>query len=65
MLLPPSDVSAWTQAIATLAQDRNLLAQLREGIQPVRTMDHVALEMLELYAEIRGNRAVKLHKSNL
>jgi glycosyltransferase involved in cell wall biosynthesis len=56
LLLPASDVSAWTQAIATLAQDRNLLAKLREGIQPVRTMDHVALEMLELYAEIRENR---------
>jgi glycosyltransferase involved in cell wall biosynthesis len=51
-LVPAQDILAWTEAIATLAQDRNLLAKLREGIKPVRTMDTVALEMIELYQEI-------------
>ncbi|MBW4642339.1 MAG: glycosyltransferase [Goleter apudmare HA4340-LM2] len=51
-LVPANDVSAWTEAIATLAKDANLLAKLRQGIQPVRTMNDVALEMLGLYKEL-------------
>jgi len=54
-LVPSQDILAWTEAIATLAQDRNLLAKLREGIKSVRTMDTVALEMVELYQEILQN----------
>jgi glycosyltransferase involved in cell wall biosynthesis len=51
-LVPAQDVQAWTEAIATLAQDRNLLAKLRAGIQPARTLDTVAVEMIELYQQI-------------
>ncbi len=51
-LVPAKDVQAWTEAIATLAKDADLLAKLRQGIQPVRTMDTVASEMLTLYHEI-------------
>lgn len=51
-LVPANDVTAWTQAIATLAKDADLLAKLRQGIRPVRTMDDVALEMLALYQEL-------------
>jgi glycosyltransferase involved in cell wall biosynthesis len=51
-LVPAKDVQAWTDAIATLAKDTDLVARLRKGIQPVRTMDTVASEMVELYKEI-------------
>ena len=51
-LVPAKDVQAWTDAIATLAKDADLLAKLRQGIQPVRTMDTVASEMSALYHEI-------------
>ncbi|MEH2207748.1 MAG: glycosyltransferase [Nostoc sp.] len=51
-LVPAKDVQAWAEAIATLAKDADLLAKLRQGIQPVRTMDTVASEMLALYHEI-------------
>jgi glycosyltransferase involved in cell wall biosynthesis len=54
-LVPASDIPAWTEAIANLAQDRNLLGKLRKGIQPARTMDTVALEMIQMYQEISGN----------
>lgn len=51
-LVPAKDVEAWTEAIATLAKNADLLAKLRQGIQLVRTMDTVASEMLTLYHEI-------------
>ncbi|MCX7597136.1 MAG: glycosyltransferase, partial [Fischerella sp.] len=51
-LVPAKDTKAWTEAIATLAEDRNLLAKLRQGIGPVRTMSAVASEMAMLYKEI-------------
>jgi glycosyltransferase involved in cell wall biosynthesis len=51
-LVPAKDVQAWSDAIATLAKNANLLTQLRKGIQAVRTMDTAALEMLELYKQI-------------
>jgi glycosyltransferase involved in cell wall biosynthesis len=51
-LVPAKDVQAWAEAIATLAKDTDLLAFLRKGIQPVRTMDTVASEMVGLYKEI-------------
>ncbi|MCM0589420.1 MAG: glycosyltransferase [Gloeotrichia echinulata CP02] len=51
-LVPANDIQAWTEAIAILAKDADLLAKLRKGIRPVRTMDTVALEMLDLYKEI-------------
>lgn len=56
-LVPPTDVEAWKEAIAHLAQNRDLLAKLRQGIQPVRTMKEVAAEMVEIYQEIweKGN----------
>ncbi|WP_026734390.1 glycosyltransferase [Fischerella sp. PCC 9605] len=51
-LVPAKDIKAWTEAIATLAKDRNLLARLRQGIGLVRTMSVVASEMAMLYKEI-------------
>lgn len=51
-LVPAKDVQAWTDAIATLAKDSDLVTRLRKGIQPVRTMDTVASEMVGLYKEV-------------
>ncbi|ARV61249.1 glycosyl transferase family 1 [Nostocales cyanobacterium HT-58-2] len=51
-LVPAEDVSAWSKAIALFATDRALLAKLRQGIKPVRTMNSVALEMANLYQDI-------------
>ncbi len=51
-LVSANDVQAWTSAIANLATNADLLAKLRQGIGTVRTMDTVALEMLDLYKEI-------------
>ena len=51
-LVPAKDIQAWSEAIAILAQDRDLLAKLRQGIQPARTMDTVVMEMLELYRQL-------------
>ncbi|MDZ8055073.1 MAG: glycosyltransferase [Aulosira sp. ZfuVER01] len=51
-LVPSNDVEAWCEAIYCFAKDRNLLAKLRLGINPVRTMREVALEIVEIYQVI-------------
>ncbi len=51
-LVPAKNIQAWTDAIAKLAQDRDLLDRLGQGIKSVRTMDNVASEMVQLYREI-------------
>lgn len=51
-LVPAQDVGEWSDAIANFAQDPDLLTKLRQGIQPVRTMEDVASEMVEIYREI-------------
>ncbi|WP_017314699.1 glycosyltransferase [Mastigocladopsis repens] len=55
-LVPAGDVSAWSQTIALFATRRDLLAKLRKGIKPVRTMSSVASEMANLYQEILKSR---------
>jgi glycosyltransferase involved in cell wall biosynthesis len=52
LLVPYSDVSAWTAGMLQLATDRALLADLREGMRPVRTMSNVAADMAMLYREL-------------
>jgi glycosyltransferase involved in cell wall biosynthesis len=51
-LVPAGDVEAWTQALTQLANDRALLARLRRGILPVRTMNAVASDTAALYMNI-------------
>ncbi|BAZ50331.1 group 1 glycosyl transferase [Nostoc sp. NIES-4103] len=48
-LVPASDIEAWTDAIAFLAQNRAFVDELRQRIRPVRTMKEVGLEMATLY----------------
>ncbi|MEH1863696.1 MAG: glycosyltransferase [Nostoc sp.] len=51
-LVPAMDVAAWSEAIAYLNRNRNVLDKLRQAIAPVRTMKEVALEMANLYQQM-------------
>jgi glycosyltransferase involved in cell wall biosynthesis len=52
LLVPHNEVGAWTAALKRLANDRALLAHLRDGMRPVRTMSNVADDMANLYREL-------------
>jgi glycosyltransferase involved in cell wall biosynthesis len=52
LLVEAGSVDGWVGAMRRLAEDRALLATLRRGIGPVRTMRDVAREMLPLYEGI-------------
>jgi len=52
LLLPPTDVKAWAKALSHLATDTNLLNKLRQGIQPVRTMNMEAVDTVGIYEGI-------------
>jgi glycosyltransferase involved in cell wall biosynthesis len=50
-LLPAGDVLAWSKAIALFSKRPDLLAELRNRIKPVRTMNTVASEMTDIYKD--------------
>ncbi|MEP0915938.1 glycosyltransferase [Leptolyngbya sp. DQ-M1] len=52
-LVPAKDVKAWANAIAYLSENPGTIAQLRQGIQPVKTRQAVAAEMLKLYQNLK------------
>jgi glycosyltransferase involved in cell wall biosynthesis len=60
LLVEPGSVSGWRGTLRRLSREPGLLERLRRGIQPPRTMDRVAGDMLSLYGELleRTNRAV-------
>jgi glycosyltransferase involved in cell wall biosynthesis len=58
LLLPPGDSGAWASAIAELAKHPELVARLRAGIRPPRTMDDVGREMAELYRTLLTNAGI-------
>jgi glycosyltransferase involved in cell wall biosynthesis len=49
LLVDPANAGAWGSALARLCEEPGLLATLRSGVRPARTMDEVAAEMLMLY----------------
>jgi glycosyltransferase involved in cell wall biosynthesis len=49
LLVDPANPSAWGTALARLCNEPGLLAALRAGVRPSRTMDEVAAEMLRVY----------------
>lgn len=49
LLVPASDIQAWAEAFAQLALNADYLNQLRQGIQPVRTITMEAADSLILY----------------
>lgn len=52
LLLPPGDVAAWRRALTDLALHPERIAQLRQGIRPIRTLAEQASEMEALYATL-------------
>jgi glycosyltransferase involved in cell wall biosynthesis len=49
VLIDGSDADTWAAVIGALAKDRPRIDRLRDGVQPPRTMDDVASEMVALY----------------
>jgi len=52
LLLPPGDVAAWRRAVADLAAQPERIAQLRRGIQPVRTLAEQVCDMEAVYYSV-------------
>lgn len=59
LLLPPTDVKAWAEALAQLAVNANLLAKLRQGIQPVRTISMEAADTVAIYKNILEEQSAR------
>ncbi|MBW4441167.1 MAG: glycosyltransferase [Plectolyngbya sp. WJT66-NPBG17] len=53
-LVPARDVKSWANAIAHLSENPDTIEQLKQGIQPVKTRQAVAAEMLQLYRSLIG-----------
>jgi glycosyltransferase involved in cell wall biosynthesis len=69
LLLEAEDVRAWADALRLCAEDRNLLARLRQGVKPPRSMVDVAGETAQLYhsfyssgASGRNNESSNRHR---
>ena len=52
VLVAMDDPAAWAAAIGRLAQDRQVVGALRARVEPPRTMDAVADDMVALYAKV-------------
>lgn len=52
LLMDAEDVRAWADALRLCAEDRQLLARLRQGVKPPRSITDVAGEMAQLYHSI-------------
>ena len=52
ILLRPDDVHAWAATISRLAENRDIVSNLKRDIRPPRTMDDVARDMSELYFDL-------------
>lgn len=58
LLVPASDAQAWAEAFAQLALNADFLNQLRQGIQPVRTISMEAADSVTLYESMLAERAI-------
>ncbi len=54
LLVPHASVDAWTAALRRLATEEGLLARLRAGVRPPRTMREAAEEMSGVYEGVLG-----------
>jgi glycosyltransferase involved in cell wall biosynthesis len=59
LLVGYEDVRGWADALSRCVQDRQLLARLRQGVKPPRSMGNVAEEMAQMY-----HSYVKAHSSS-
>lgn len=55
LLLPPGDVAVWRRAVADLVAYPERIAQLRRGIQPVRTLAEQVSDMETIYRFLIGD----------
>src|SRR5207237_4288519 len=60
LLAEPEDIQAWSDIFRQCAEDRALLARLREGVKMPRRMSDVATDMVRLY-ERRVDSAAHSH----
>ncbi len=58
LLLPPTDISAWANALQKLAVNSDYLEKLTQGIQPIRTMSMEAKDTVSLYNQLLKERPV-------
>lgn len=59
LLLPPTDIKAWAEALTRLSRDTSLLSKLRQGIQPVRTMTMEAADTVALYQSLLAKKMLQ------
>ncbi|PIG95318.1 glycosyltransferase [Gloeocapsopsis sp. IPPAS B-1203] len=52
LLLPPTNIPAWAEALSLLAIDIDFLSKLRKGIQPIRTMSLEAADTVAIYQNL-------------
>jgi glycosyltransferase involved in cell wall biosynthesis len=52
LLVDPASPESWAEALRRLSQDRDLLATLRSGIRPPRTMRDAAAELMAVYRQV-------------
>lgn len=57
ILVAPDNPEAWAEAIRDLAEDRQVIDDLRARIAPPRTLDAVANDMAKLYADMLVGQA--------
>jgi glycosyltransferase involved in cell wall biosynthesis len=53
LLVEPASVSAWAEALRRISQSPPLLAHLRAGVRPPRTMMRAADEINSVYAAVK------------
>ncbi len=56
LLFPPGDAGALAEAMARIARDTALFAGLRSGVEPVRSADEAAAELLDVYRDLISRR---------
>lgn len=59
LLLPPTDVKAWADALAKLALNPDFLNQLTQGIPAMRTMSMEAKDTVALYESLLEERSAQ------
>jgi glycosyltransferase involved in cell wall biosynthesis len=52
LLVEPGSAHAWAEALRRLSQDPDLIATLRSGIRPPRTMNDAAIELKAVYRQV-------------
>jgi glycosyltransferase involved in cell wall biosynthesis len=60
LLVEPNSLAEWQRALSRLAEDRHLVARLKRGTRPPRSMGEVAEEMLTVYANLLRRSPLRL-----